>query len=94
LPAGLEWAAEKAGLEVAAMHYLGGYFTQLGIHWDRFLIGPLEQLAILRPLAWLARVGGNLMLAGLDALMPRPMLASDYLACLTKSNQAAGTDRP
>lgn len=84
LPAGLKWAAEKAGLEVAAVHYLGGYFTQLGIHWNMFLIGPLDRLALLRPLFWLARAGGNLALAGLDAASPRPTLASDYLACLVK----------
>lgn len=90
LPGGLKWAAGKAGLEVNELQHLGGYFTQLAMHWNIFLVGNLEAWRLTRPVAWLLRAGGNLACAGLDAIGPRPALATDYFACLVKRGAAAG----
>jgi SAM-dependent methyltransferase len=86
LPAGLEWAAGRSGLRVAEMEYLGGYFTQLAMHWNHFVVGDFG-LPFLRPFAALARAFGNVAFAGLDRLVPRPALATDYFACLTKTEE-------
>lgn len=90
LPGGLKWAAGEAGLEVVEVEYLGGYFTQLAMHWNMFIVGDLGGYAITRPLAWLARACGNLAFAGLDRLIPRPPLATDYFACIVKKPAAGG----
>ena len=88
LPGGLEWAAGQAGLEMAEVEYLGGYFGQLAMHWNIFIVGDLGGHAVTRPLARLARAVGNLACAGLDRLWPRPTLATDYFARLVKTPPA------
>lgn len=84
LPSGLRWAAGEAGLEVIELQLLGGYFTQLGMHWNNFIVGDLGGWPLLRQVAWLLRAAGNLLFAGLDRVWPRPTLASDYFACIVK----------
>ncbi|WP_294536077.1 class I SAM-dependent methyltransferase [uncultured Rhodoblastus sp.] len=85
LPAGLEWAATGAGLSVTRVEYMGGYFTNLALHWNLFFAGNLTRFAVLRPLAGLAVTCGNLIFATLDRILPRPALATDYFACVVKS---------
>jgi len=87
LPAGLEWAGGQAGLKVSENEYLGGYFTQVALHLNKFIFGGLSRFAVTRPLALMLRAGTNLMCAGLDKIMPRPTLATDYFACLVKSRK-------
>ncbi len=84
LPEGLRWAAREAGLEMTELSYLGGYFTQLAMHWNVFIVGDRAGHPLTRPAARLARAGGNLVCAGLDAMLPRPHLATDYFAALVK----------
>jgi hypothetical protein len=84
LPEGLKWAADKAGLVVSEVELLGGYFTQLALHWNTYIVGDLGGHALTRPLAWLLRAAGNMVFCMLDAAMPRPTLATDYFAVVEK----------
>lgn len=86
LPAGLDWMARRSGLQISELTFLGGYFTQIHKHWDTYFLGRLDQFFILKPIVGALRIAGNLVFAALEFLLPRPSLASDYLACLTKSN--------
>lgn len=88
LPGGLRWAASRVGLKMLSLDYLGGYFTQWAMHWNIFVMGPLFRFQLSRPFGLAGRAAGNLAAAGLDKLMPRPTLASDYLACLVKCGEA------
>jgi SAM-dependent methyltransferase len=90
LPEGLRWSAGKVGLQMMELEHLGGYFTQLGMHWNIFVIGDLGGWRLTRPVARLLRAGGNLAFAALDAMRPRPVLASDYFACLVKRRPTPG----
>ncbi|MBL9171614.1 MAG: class I SAM-dependent methyltransferase [Verrucomicrobiales bacterium] len=84
MPHGLRWAARQAGLEVHAIDHLGGYFTQLSQHWNLFCMGSLARFWFLRPIAAFGRLCGNFLFAGLDRILPRNDLASDYFACIRK----------
>lgn len=84
LPAGLFWAAQSAGLARSELVYCGGYFTQLAVQLNSYLIGDLGGHALTRPIAAGLRAMSNLACAGLDRLVPRPELATDYFACLVK----------
>lgn len=90
LPEGLRWAARQAGLEVKEVHMLGGYFTQLALHWNLFIVGDLGGYALTRPLALLLRAVGNLTFGALDTVMPRPTLATDYFAKIEKASSPRG----
>jgi SAM-dependent methyltransferase len=90
LPAGLTWAAGRAGLEVREIEYLGGYFGQLAMHWNHYIIGALGGAIILRQFSMLGRALGNVTFGALDRIMPRPKLATDYFACLTKPLHGEG----
>jgi SAM-dependent methyltransferase len=84
LPEGLRWAARKAGLTMTELEPLGGYFTQLAMHWNVFIVGDLGGRPLTRPVARFARAVGNLAFGALDTALPRPALASDYFAALVK----------
>ena len=84
MPNGLRRLATSAGLDVEHMQNLGGYFTQIGMHWNQFLLAPLGHYRALKPLASALRGVGNLTCRALDRLCPRADLASDYFACLIK----------
>jgi SAM-dependent methyltransferase len=85
LPAGLTWAGEQAGLTTERVAYLGGYGTQLGMNWNFLVSSLFDRVFVTRPIGWLLRAAGNLVFAGLDAIAPRPTLATDYFACLTRA---------
>ncbi len=84
LPAGLSWAAQSAGLMRSELVYCGGYFTQVAVQLNSYIIGDLGGHAVTRPIAAGLRAATNLACAGLDRLLPRPELATDYFACLVK----------
>lgn len=94
LPGGLQWAAERAGFQVTELEYLGGYFTQLAMHWNNYIVGAFGSYAVTKPLVWIGRCGCNLLCRALDRLMPRPTLATDYFACLVKPQSATDQGRP
>jgi SAM-dependent methyltransferase len=94
LPSGLRWMAEEARLKVVQIELLGGYFTQLAMHLNIFIVGPLDRYAVTTPVAWIGRCGCNLVCRALDGLLPRPTLATDYFACLVKPHAAKEQDRP
>jgi len=81
LPGGLNWLGGQVGLKSVEIEYLGGYFTQLSVHWNSFIVGNCGGL---KPLSWIACAFGNLFFGALDGIHPRPHLASDYFACLEK----------
>ena len=85
LPNGLAWVAAQANLRVKAVHHLGGYFTQIAMHANIFLLAPLRRIAFLRPLGWMARAITNVLCVTLDVLCPLPRYASDYYASLEKA---------
>ncbi|MEL7047946.1 MAG: methyltransferase domain-containing protein [Pseudomonadota bacterium] len=91
LPNGLRWTAQKAGLEVTELTYLGGYFTNIALHVNVFMLGGLSRSRFFRPVASALRACTNLTCAGLDAAFPRPVLATDYFACLTKPAASSST---
>lgn len=84
LPGGLEWLGAQTGLKVREVVYLGGYFTQLAMHANAFLVGALDRFRVTRPLAWAGRAATNVVCAALDSVLPQPTLATDYFAVLTK----------
>jgi SAM-dependent methyltransferase len=84
MPAGLEWAAHNSALEITDIRRLGGVFTRIAILWNTVFVGTLARIAVLRPLAQVIRVVSNVILALLDQVIPRPSLASDYVARLRK----------
>jgi SAM-dependent methyltransferase len=84
LPAGLKWAAERAGLQLEELTYCGGYATQLAVQLNTFVIGDLGGLWLTRPVAAGLRAATNLACAAIDRAMPRPKLATDYFASLVK----------
>ncbi|MEO1281321.1 MAG: methyltransferase domain-containing protein [Pseudomonadota bacterium] len=90
LPAGLGWAASRAGLQLQETEYLGGYFTQIALQLNVFAFGGLARFWALRPLAAGLRAVTNLSCAGLDAIAPRPELATDYFACVVKQSEHGG----
>lgn len=94
LPGGLSWAAGEAGLDVSEIEYLGGYGTQLAMHWNMYVLGPLMGGPVVRRIAAALRAGGNLACAALDRMWLRPTLASDYFACLTKPKALSAESRP
>jgi SAM-dependent methyltransferase len=83
MPEGLRMLGADAGLELRECIRLGGLFTRFATLWSTFLMGGLKAHAVLRPIAHLGVVCGNLLCYGLDRLAPHPHLASDYLAVLT-----------
>ena len=84
MPNGLRWVATQAGLEVELIRNLGGYFTQLGMHWNQFLLAPLGHYRVFSPVTAALRASGNLIFRGLDRIWHRSDLASDYFACVVK----------
>lgn len=84
LPAGLIWAAQRAGLVAGEVEYLGGYFTQLAMHTNFFLLSGFERSRLTRGIGRSLRAASNLIWAGLDGIRPRPTLATDYFACIVK----------
>lgn len=88
LPAGLEWAGREAGFRCERLVYLGGYGTQLAMHWNQVVSGIFDRVVLTRPIGWVLRAAGNLTFAGMDALAPRPILAADYFACLALESTA------
>jgi SAM-dependent methyltransferase len=84
LPAGLRWAGEQAGLTMSELEYCGGYFTQVALQLNTFIIGELGGSRFMRLFAAGLRAVTNLACAGLDWAIPRPSLATDYFAVLIK----------
>ncbi len=84
LPAGLTWAAGRAGLVVEELIHCGGYATQLAVQLNTFVIADLGGFWLTRPVAAGLRAATNLTCAAIDRAMPRPALATDYFASLVK----------
>lgn len=82
LPRGLEWMADRHGLNVAEIVYCGGYFSQVSTHLNTFVFGSLSKFWFTRPIGIGLRVLTNLACVALDGLARRPMLASDYFALI------------
>ena len=82
MPSGLSQLAEDAGFDTQELIYLGGLFTRFSQLWASYIMGALKQFAILRPVAALGIAAGNIVCHGLDRVVARPRLASDYLAIL------------
>lgn len=87
LPGGLKWTAAQAGLEIEELVYCGGLATQIATPVNTLLIRDLGGLALTRPIAAILRGSVNLMGLGLDRLIPRPELATDYFASVIKTQE-------
>lgn len=84
MPEGLRSLAVSAGLEMSYCKCLGGLFTRCAVLWNTFIMAGLKRYRIFQPLAALGVVIGNLTFFFLDKVAHHPLLASDYLAVLTK----------
>lgn len=82
LPSGLRWAGQNAGLTVEELHYCGGYFAQLAIHLNNFVLGALDKSPILWPITYASRATINSICLVLNLIINRPALSPDYFACL------------
>ncbi len=82
MPEGLRILAADAGLNMIRLDRLGGLFTRFALLWNTFVMGSLKRYKILKPIAVIGIVCGNLINYGLDRLLPHPRLASDYLAVI------------
>jgi len=84
LPAGLRLAAEKAGLSVVELMYLGGLGTRCATLWNTLFMSKILAVPFIGFLGRLGIISGNILCYGLDTLMPHPRLAANYLAVLTR----------
>lgn len=93
MPGGLEVLGADAGLRMRECIRLGGLFGRFASLWNNYIMGWLKQY---RPLCMVGHAGigvANLACYGLDRLVPRPSLASDYVALLVKT-ESDGETRP
>lgn len=88
LPAGLRLAAAQADLSVSELVYLGGLGTRCATLWNNLFMGRILALPLIGFLGHLGIIAGNIFCFGLDALMPHPRLAANYLAVLTRPMDA------
>jgi SAM-dependent methyltransferase len=87
MPGGLKWAADTAGMTMRELLPCGGYGTQLGMHFNHFIIRDLGGIwplsFVAKGLIALSNIGCRL----LDKLWFRPALASDYFAVIDKPSR-------
>jgi len=84
MPAGLEWIADRVGLETDRTERLGGLFTRWTILLNKYLFSTMSRLPLMGSVALFGKGALNLICFSLDRILVRPSLASDYLTRLTK----------
>lgn len=92
MPEGIRWLANGAGFIDFEVVRIGGLFTRFAQLWNTCVMGGLDRLSLLRPLAMVGIVCANLGAYVLDRSFPHPLLATDYAARFVKPQKPAARE--